>query len=306
MVSQITVVLQGPVDWNLVEASGLPTTFYNIRMLRSLLPQCEIILSTWENEKTELLPVDTVIYNKDPGPQPSRIPDGIINNVNRQIVSTVAGLKAATHPYTLKMRTDIVLLGTNFLRAFERAKFPVSSAALFERKIISNNLTSRNPRAIVDVPLPFHPSDHIHFGLTTDLLTFWDVPLQTDEDADYFLTQERPNHFRDHETSRLIPEQHICLGAFKKKFSVELTHYSDSSQIDQGEKLLLENFIFIKDRDFSIHFSKYHTPYHAQFEWLRYPKTSKKITLHQRIKITSRKFRKLVRGCGLTPKLGQF
>ena len=290
MVPQITIVLQGPVDWNLVATNGLPTTFYNIRKLRSLLPGCQIILSTWENEKTELLPVDKVIYNIDPGHQPSRIPDGIINNVNRQIVSTVAGLKSANHPYTLKMRTDIVLLGTNFLHAFAYAKAPAAYAALFERKIISNNLTSRNPRAISDVPLPLHPSDHVHFGLTSDLLTFWDVPLQTDEDADYFLDRDRPNHFRDHETSRLIPEQHICLNAFKKKFSVDLSHYSDSSQIEWGEKLLLENFAFIKDHDFPINFSKYHTPYHAQFEWLRYPKISKKSALKEKIKkyITSR------------------
>jgi len=267
----ISVVIQGPISWEPVKPEGLPTTLWSIRECRRLLPGCEIIVSTWEGELVNFLEADQVVFNMDPGPQLSQVPDGVANNVNRQIVSTCSGLKIASCERVLKLRSDAVLTSVNFEKKFNALQEPPAEFRVFDRKIVSNNLSSRNPRAFPGVPLPFHLSDHVHFGLKSDLLTLWDLPLQDAADADYFLTHSRPNHFRDCETSRLTPEQYICTRAFSKRFEVSVEHYSDSKDMEFGEKLLLSNFEFLPDKDFSIHLAKYHTPDHANFEWMRYP-----------------------------------
>jgi len=276
MSTPITVMLQGPISWDLVKPAGLPTTLWSIRECRRLLPGCEVIVSTWEGEVVDFLEADQIIFSVDPGAQPSRIAHGIANNINRQIVSTCAGLKSASHDRVLKLRSDAVLTNTNFIKIFERSPVPPAEFRIFERKIISNNLSSRNPRALPEMPLPFHPSDHAHFGLRSDLLTFWDLPLQDTENADYFLIHPRPNHFRDSETSRLTPEQYVCTQAFSKRYAVSIEHYADAKAIELSEKLMLSNFEFLPDGEFAIYLAKYHTSYHAQFEWMRYPINYKK------------------------------
>ena len=267
---RVSVVLQGPIQWQLSDRFGLPTTYCAIAKARALLPGCEIILSTWDGEKTDLMPADRIIYNRDPGSQPSPVPGGVPNNVNRQIVSTAAGLSAATHDLALKLRTDTILTGTDFLADFDAAR-PVDEAhRLFERPIVSNNLSSRNPSAFPEVPLPFHPADHVHFGTKRDLLTYWDVPLQTDEDASFFCRHPRPDGYREAETSRLTPEQHVCLAAFQKAFDVSLRHYADPAAVEVSERLLSNNFVFVPDALFSMYLAKYHTREHEKYEWMRY------------------------------------
>ncbi len=121
------------------------------------------------------------------------------------------------------------------------------------------------------MPLSFHPADHVHFGLLSDLKTLWNIPLQSEEDAKFFLNNTRPDRFRDCETSRLTPEQHICISAFMKKFSINMAHYVDPHVIELSERLLLNNFVFLPDREFSIHLIKYHNKHHSRFERMRYP-----------------------------------
>jgi hypothetical protein len=272
MIPEISVILQGPVVNDIYPPSGLPTTFYAIRKVRELLPKSEIIVSTWEGQDTALLEADIVICSRDPGGQLSPVANGVINNVNRQIISTTSGLNVASSALALKIRSDTILTGTNFIKVFQKSKPPKAEWALFENRIISNNLSSRNPRAMPHMPLSFHPADHVHFGLLCDLKTLWDIPLQSDEDAEFFMRHPRPDRFRDcRETSRLTPEQYICTSAFSKKFPINMAHYVDPHVIDLSEKLLLNNFVFLADREFPIHLMKYHNEHHSKFEWMRYP-----------------------------------
>jgi len=293
-VPPVTVVLQGPISWDLVAPFGLPTTLWTIRECRRLLPGCEIVVSTWEGETVDFLEADQVIFNADPGTQVSRVPDGVANNVNRQIVSTCSGIKRATCERVLKLRSDVILTGVGFIKKFDALRAPPEKFRIFERKVVSNNLSSRNPRALPEVPLPFHPADHAHFGLKSDLLTLWDLPLQSEEDVDYFLTHPRPNHFRDCETSRLTPEQYICTTAFSKRYAIPIEHYADAESIDLSEKLMLSNFEFMPDKKFSIYLAKYHTPHHAQYEWMRYPANRKGSPPGRRFPVATNLARRLV------------
>jgi hypothetical protein len=273
---EVTVVIQGPIDWSIDPAYARPTTLMLTRNVRRLMPSAKIVLSTWRNQNVEGLSFDKLVFSEDPGPQgvwPSFTP----NNVNRQIVSTTAGLDEVSTKYVLKIRTDIILQSTAFMQEFA-CLYPIANdeRAIFKRPVVANNLTSRNSRAVLerigDNPLPLHPSDHVHFGLLEDLRCLWDVPLQKEEDAFYFMDRVQPNRWRSQELSRLAPEQHILSHAINKYRPLILKDYGDKSSelLDESDYYMGTHFHFIRDDQFSISFRKYHTDHHSQFEWMRH------------------------------------
>lgn len=275
--SEISVIIQGPVVHRSYQYGEQSITQAAINSVRSLLPEAEIILSTWEGENVNSVLVDILVETPDPGAQRAKT-DSIPNNVNRQILSTVNGLKRASRRYCLKLRTDIVLNSSEFLNHFINDTEARSEHSLFQHKIITNNLTSRNPtryfqaKPFFNWKLLFHISDHVQFGFKSDLLLLWDIPTQTKNDADYFEGKIHPERFRLNETSRLAPEQYIAINCLKKKFDIDFTDYADWSEEKeaQSESLLRSNFLFLEDSKFSIAFPKYHTKHETRFEAIRY------------------------------------
>lgn len=273
---EVTVVIQGPIDWSISSIYSRPTTLMLTRQIRRLMPGAHIVLSTWADQSVEGLSYDRVVFSEDPGPQgvwPSFTP----NNVNRQIVSTNEGLNVVRTKYVLKIRSDIILLSTEFMNVYAGLpRLADDDRAIFKFPILSNNLTSRKSRAVLermpDNPLPLHPSDHVHFGHREDLRCLWGVPLQTDEDAFYFMDRVQPNRWRGHELSRLAPEQHIFSEAISKYRKICIEDFADSSEklLNDSDYYMTSHFYFMKDERFSISFAKYHTNHHAQFEWMRH------------------------------------
>lgn len=271
----ISVVIQGPIEWAIDSKRNAGITVSLSKQIRKLLPDAEIILSTWEGQKFDAIEYDKLILSDDPGPQgvwPSYVP----NNVNRQIVCTVVGLTAATRKYALKIRTDMVLESTDFLKIFENAK-PLKSDKrnVFARPVLTNNFSSRNTAEILkrlpSHPLPFHPSDHVSFGLTEDVRFLWDIPLQNDEEALHFMDHSQPNRFRFSEFSRLTPEQYIFTSALAKKVAIDIDHYADlrKETIALSEFYMTTHIISVPDRKFALIFPKYHTDHHFHYEWMR-------------------------------------
>lgn len=123
MYSDLTIVLQGST---LGEYEGKRCIEYSIPSIKKFLHSCKVILSTWEGEE---IPeniknqIDEIVYNKDPGfkTRDCKI-KGKPNNVNRQIVSSINGLKKVKTKFAMKMRTDFILTGKKFLDHFD--KFP--------------------------------------------------------------------------------------------------------------------------------------------------------------------------------------
>lgn len=271
----ISVVIQGPIEWAIDRARDAGITVSLSRQIRKLLPNAEIILSTWEGQKLDAIEFDRLVLSEDPGAQgvwPSYVP----SNVNRQIVCTVAGLKAAKRKYALKIRTDMVLESTDFLEIFENAKpLKADTRNVFSRPVLTNNFSSRNTAEILkrlpSHPLPFHPSDHVSFGLLEDVLFLWDIPLQNDDDALYFMDHSQPNRFRFSEFSRLTPEQYIFTTALSKKVPIDIEHYADMRKevIALSEFFMTTHIISVPDRKFALNFPKYHTDHHFHFEWMR-------------------------------------
>lgn len=163
----LSIVLQGPA--NLGER---PTARLAAQSARRCFPGAEVIVSCWEGDRTDDIgaAVDQIVVSPDPGPQP--FADGQLN-VNRQIVSSRAGAKAANRPYVLKARSDLVFRNARLWSAY------ISSQERFKSRtgrdpILITNLTSVNPRLGGRY---FALCDWIYLGLNQSVSDLFDLPL---------------------------------------------------------------------------------------------------------------------------------
>lgn len=265
----ISVVIQGAVDKTFTKLS--------IQSIRQQLPKSTIILSVWQGCNTDGLDFDRLLQSKDPGASICDYKYNIPNNLNRQIVSTQSGLNLVETKYALKLRSDMILVNKNFLNYYGKySEFRSSNCKLFEERIIINNLYCANPEK---TKFLFHISDWTQFGLTSDMLKLWKIPLQSDEEATYFLNKPRPkNSVHSSWVFKYIPEQYIWKTSLEEN-GVE-TNFKNFSDINPPNMQLsrlsiANNFMVVNYEDFGIKFLKFN-PYkwskHSQMNfsiWLK-------------------------------------
>ena len=165
---EITFVVQGPIH---------PTnTKRSLLKLRKVFPGSQVILSTWECEDTEGLDADLVLLNKDPGPSVfvySKRNEAVKVNINRQVTSTLNGLKMVKTKYAAKLRADNILHSDNVLKLFNQyTKRNIDFSCLNHRLVCSNFFAKEYERGL---PVPYFFSDFFQFGETEDLLKVWDI-----------------------------------------------------------------------------------------------------------------------------------
>lgn len=248
----ITVVIQGNFEKDI--------TANTIRSIRKYLPEAKIIVSTWEKCDCDGEDYDVLIQSKDPGACEcglyADIPIG--NNGNRQIVSTKAGLNKVNTKYTLKLRSDLVLLDNSFLDYFDEYPFREEQYSIFKHKIIIGELFTRNNFIYRDtegkrhnVGKPFHPSDWFFFGLTEDIRKIFDNIdlIPPNEMAGYDCKYPRRVHGNKYRYSwRYTTEQHIFLGCVRQKFkNIQFDDWTDwnSEIMSFSEKVMMNNFIIL-------------------------------------------------------------
>lgn len=208
---EISVIVQGPV------------TFYTVDCcisIRKYLPHAEIILSTWKESEVGAIDYDKLVLNEDPGNFTFILSEKMDNgsslypmNINRQIVSTLNGLKRATRRYSCKMRSDMVLTGTGFVSQFilHHADIVAPYSEILNHRMVT--LPAANPKRWLKYP--FYLCDWFYFGLTSDLLSVWDQPLIDNlngpsENGNYFMSRNFSN------------EQYIWLGFLKKIIDIKI------------------------------------------------------------------------------------
>ena len=210
-----------------------------IAEIRKFFPQSEIIVSTCQKPEVNIIGADKVIVSDDPGFfYYSDRPGEKVNNVNRQIVTTLTGLKAANNDYAFKLRSDFFLKGDDFLKYWD--KFPLSEKeyTVFEHKLLACCYFSRNSQS--DMPFPFHPSDIAFFGKTNDLIKLFDIPLMTEREVFW--------DTKNHRFNRYVPEQYIFINCLRQNgFNINCDYYNDcsSENIEQTERFFASNFIFL-------------------------------------------------------------
>ena len=236
---QVTAVIQGGYCCEVTERV--------VDSVRENLPGAQIIFSTCDREVPETLKgCDHIIVSEDPG--------GYIyedrpfekeNNINRQIVNTLAGLREVQTPYTLKIRSDFLLTGNSFLEYYDRYPRIDEAWRVFKHKVLSCCYYARNPRSAI--PYPLHPSDLVFFGRTEDLLKLFDIPLMTHEQAYW--------NVKDIMQYQYVPEQYIFINCLLKGgHPFDCRFYNDCRpvNIEQTERYFASNFIFLDFEQFNL------------------------------------------------------
>lgn len=245
----ISVVVQGPVHGRPTDPPEQRRTLAVLASVRRQLPKAEIILSTWRASDPTGLPFDQLILNDDPGAVPLNDTTfkHISNNLNRQLVSTSAGLAAASREYAIKLRTDCVLLRpVDFSVLQNRRRDPAWS--ILEKPVGTLTTITRHP---LRRPVLFHLSDIFHFGLLGDLRKIWRIPLV----AEPAFTRAIDPNFRPGIEAfpgvgtecfmRCAPEQYLMERLIQEKSpGFSLTHPADGGTADLFNwlHLLANNF----------------------------------------------------------------
>ena len=270
--SEISVIIQGPIYEKFIDSV--------VADARKVFPDSEIILSTCEgfNYSSNLL--DKIIESKDPGGYPIYDDPVVYNASNRQLVSTLAGLKLATRQYALKMRSDMYFENTNFLDYMYKFPKRTDDYKILKERVILSTRYAPNPKW---VPLPFHPSDWFFFGLKEDLLKIFESPLcEEPATSRYFQYHSRPNLKYDTWLpvySQYRPEQYIWYMFIKRYTDIVCEHSFDISHnnIEKSEQIFANNAILLdanKIRYNSYKFNNLHTDFDLTFmythgEWLK-------------------------------------
>jgi hypothetical protein len=170
---EVSFVLQGPV-----ERFGAASTVRACAAIRAHFPGAEIVVSTWEGADTAGLDCDVLVESADPG----SVGGSFYNpNTNRQIVSSLAGIRAGSRPLVVKARSDMQFLSNSLLSHWGEWEERTDELRLFERRVLVPDVFTRRPTYLA--PFPLHPSDWSYFGTRGDLETLFDVPHMSFKDS---------------------------------------------------------------------------------------------------------------------------
>lgn len=215
--SEISVVIQGPILGVEEPNPEKQITRRCCTRVRELLPDAEIIISTWENSIVNDLDYDIVLFNNDPGFFMMTL-NGVKrpNNTNRMIVSSKNGLNRASKKYVIKMRSDLYLDNINFLSKFGIYD-KMFEDSILEAKIITLSANSYKRGADIIFTL----NDWFAFGLTKDIRTIWEISIQNEDEL---IKTGELARFEDN----LVGEDYVWVSFLKKdpKYSNELDKYN--------------------------------------------------------------------------------
>lgn len=172
--SEISVVVQGPVVGILSKEERVSaTTAEVLRSVRAIMPDAELILSTWRGQELENLDYDEIVLSDDPGASCDRSLSSSAN-ILRQIRSSQAGLSRATRRYALKLRSDTSLISSAFLACWDSYRSKGMKPVVFDERILVSAIFTPNP---LHCPSPYWVSDFFAFGRREDVQKLWDVPF---------------------------------------------------------------------------------------------------------------------------------
>ena len=233
----LSVVVQGAIG---------PGTKETLRSIRHILPQAEIVLSTWEGSDTDGLDYDLLVKSEDPGPDGliRRYPHKQIHNVSRKIVSTRAGVDASTRFFCLKIRSDMQILSDGFIGYYNQFSRCMGPSAYFQRRVMVNGTTTR--------PDILEVGDWWYLGTKKDIGYLFDISLYHKEEISYFEREENAEKkpYGSTVVCQYPPETHIVYSFLRKvdrklpfmeNYTCEAYHYADAQK-----KFLIENLLCIE------------------------------------------------------------
>ena len=262
----ISVVVQGPV---IGPSHATPEARLTQRCLESVhrhLPGAQIVFSTYRDVDVRDLRYDVLVENDDPGALLQNDELRVPNNVNRQIVTTRNGLRVSDRRFTMKLRSDLLLHGADWLEHFGAYPRRCGQWRVFDERLLNCTVYARNPRSIYCYP--FHPSDWLFFGLRDDMLRLWDIPLAPEPETSRWF-EHRPRPVPDVAISNLcryVAEQYIWVSCLRKYGPLRFDHCHDLSNdaAELTELTFANNLVLLEPRQLQIRFLKYRV---ARRDW---------------------------------------
>ncbi len=242
--SDITVVVQGAYSSNITNKC--------IDSIRRVLPNAEIIFSTWVGTAVEGLEIDVLLLNQDPGG--CKAGSNFTCNVNRMILSTQEGCRKASRNYILKIRSDVLLDSGDFLNIYNKSLQRREDCRLFSNRVVCSSYFFKKYVQSSDgriMPVPFHIGDWAQFGLAEDIRLLYEIPLVKESDFSRYFLNCKKNTLKTNiyePLHRLTPEQYLlssCVSKIYPDFKLkDLLDYS-SRNIAFYEDIVVNNFIIL-------------------------------------------------------------
>ncbi|GAM63812.1 lipopolysaccharide synthesis protein wavE [Vibrio ishigakensis] len=243
MFDDISVVVQGPVQALSDRSQDEGITLRCLSSIREHLPGAKIILSTWRGQNLEGLDFDELVLCDDPGQNIRQYnEDGTPHffNNNRQIVSTIEGLKRVKTKYAIKLRSDNYLTCNAFVEIKNKYDKYGQDRVFNERVVVSDIFTRKYAKGL---PVAFHISDFFYYGLTSDLQTLWNIDLL----SDFIPSDSQPIDPSD--PYHLVDcTQLFAIKALENvNVSINLSHLHDVSgnKLSKSESFIANNLIIL-------------------------------------------------------------
>ncbi len=181
------IVMQGP----LINKDHF--TLETLKLYRHIYPGIQIVLSTWKIDDKELVGIlkdlrIKVIQNERPNYVGAC-------NINLQITSTVNGLQSLDFQkviYVLKTRSDQrCCKAFNFLEYMNalQGKYPLQEQTVLKERLIIASLDTYMIRL-------YGVTDMFMFGTATDMLKYWDIPLDGLREVPAIMSAEKMISFK--------------------------------------------------------------------------------------------------------------
>ena len=255
--SDISVVVQGAID----EAF----TGSCLESVRKYLPGSRIILSTWKGSDTVGLDYDELILSDDPGSvKIPTVDGGIFNyNINRQTVSSRNGIRAADSKYILKIRSDVIAMGNDFLRFFDKYSRKKEEFSVFEERLMVSEIFTldwevhQNSYCKFKFYRPYHVSDMVIFGKRTDMQMFFEsIPMYEEDEVLRSDSEDRKYKMQ----WTLPPEQfyvtHVLAKKYPDVYMKDLFDYDEDS-VKRSYEYVMNNFIILNTMQYKMMCPKY-------------------------------------------------
>ncbi|WP_435952402.1 WavE lipopolysaccharide synthesis family protein [Dryocola sp. BD626] len=265
----LSIVMQGPIG----EAGELsPAVWKYILRTRKTFPAAELIVSSWKVNPDRDAQLHArlaghgivLILSDDPGPLIGYDRGGkYVTNVNRQLLSSQAGLAVATRPLAIKMRVDCYLYSRRLAALLVNRVTSLDGLerderyAVFQSRVINLNLYARDARG--SIPILFHPGDILLAGKTVDVRAFFAAPQASHDDL--FLPSTTSGIWS---AWRYVAEQYYWVHAIaratgRRVFEGNIAH--GAALRDSSERYYLANFIPYSPGQVGLRWPKYWRSY---------------------------------------------
>jgi len=257
MYENLTVILQGALS---------PRTADIISNWRASAKGCEIVLSSWAKDPELAKLVDKYLINSDPGVFPVMHKGEILRaeNINRQIVSSVAGLRSTTRRISIKWRTDFDFCST-LMSKFLSHYFPLISESE-EKKLIVFSINSINPFS--GAGMVAHLSDWMYFG-RTDLLLSLLPTAPIPAILENFEVPSRVIAEKMFPIARFSVEQWMLRDGFARVYGLKINTFDDTNAIAPYLQLIGKKILIINPRVVGLATVKYDYLFNPQLRTLR-------------------------------------